>query len=119
MLLGFASELNGERMVGTIVAKPQAERQYEKALAEGDAPVMLEVAHDGLHTANIGNLKPGDELVLELRFAQTLAFEQGRLRLSIPTTIAPRYGNAERAGLQPQQVPQASIAGASTRWRCR
>ena len=94
---------------GTIVAKREAERQYEEALAEGDAPVMLEALADGLHTANIGNLKPGDEMVLEVRFAQLLTFEQGRLRLAIPTTIAPRYGNAESAGLQPQQVPQASL----------
>ena len=109
VLLGFASELNGERKVGTIVAKREAERRYEEALAEGDAPVMLEALADGLHTANIGNLKPGDEMALEVRFAQLLTFEQGRLRLAIPTTIAPRYGSAESAGLQPQQVPQASL----------
>lgn len=109
VLLGFASELNGQRLQGAIVARPEAERRYEAALAEGDAPVMLEALGDGLHTANIGNLKPGDELVLEVRFAEWLAFEQGRLRLAIPTTIAPRYGDAEGAGgLQPQQVPVAS-----------
>ena len=101
VLLGFASELNGERKVGAVVGKPAAERRYEEALAQGDAPVMLEALGDGLHTANIGNLKPGDELSLEVRFAQALAFEQGRLRLAIPTTIAPRYGNAASAGLQP------------------
>ena len=109
VLLGFASELNGERKVGTVVAKREAERQYEEALAEGDAPVMLEALADGLHTANIGNLKAGDEMTLEVRFAQLLTFEQGRLRLAIPTTIAPRYGSAVAAGLQPQQVPQASL----------
>ena len=109
VLMGFASELNGERKVGTVVAKRAAERQYEEALTEGDAPVMVEALDGGLHTANIGNLKPGDELVLEVRFAEALAFEQGRLRLSIPTTIAPRYGNAESAGLQPHQVPHASL----------
>ncbi len=109
VLLGFASELNGERKVGTIVAKPEAERRYEEALADGDAPVMLEARPDGLHTANVGNLKPGDEIVLEVRLAQLLAFEQGRLRLVIPTTIAPRYGSAEQAGLQPQQIPEVSL----------
>lgn len=109
VLLGFASELNGQRQVGTIVARPEAERRYESALAAGDAPVMVEALAGGLHTANIGNLKPGDEIVVELRFAQLLAFEQGRLRIVVPTTIAPRYGNAERAGLQPQQVPPVSM----------
>lgn len=109
VLLGFAAELNGARQVGTIVAKPQAERTYERALAQGDAPVLLEAGADGLHTANIGNLKPGDQMVLEVRFAQTLQVEQGRLRLALPTTIAPRYGNPLAAGLQAQQVPVVSM----------
>lgn len=109
VLLGFASELNGARQDGVIVAKREAESRYEASLEEGDAPVMLEAHSDGLHTANIGNLKPGDEIVLEARFAQLLRFEQGRLRVSIPTTIAPRYGNAGQTGLQPQQVPLASL----------
>lgn len=108
-LLGFASELNGERQEGVIVAKREAERQYEESLEEGDAPVMLEARADGLHTANIGNLKPGDEIVLECRFVQLLSFEQGRLRVSIPTTIAPRYGSPQQAGLQPQSVPLANL----------
>ena len=109
VLLGFASELNGERQEGAVVAKREAERQYEASLEEGDAPVMLEAHADGLHTANIGNLKPGDEIVLEWRFVQLLSFEQGRLRVSIPTTIAPRYGRPEQASLQPQQVPLAGL----------
>jgi Ca-activated chloride channel family protein len=109
VLLSFASELNGSRQVGTVVAKASAERQYEKALAAGDAPVMLEAGVDGVHTANIGNLKPGDELVIEVRMAQLLAFDQGRLRLAVPSTIAPRYGDPLGAGLQPQQLPTASM----------
>lgn len=112
VLLGFASELNGTRQEGVVVAKREAERQYEESLEEGDAPVMLEAHADGLHTANIGNLAPGDEIVLECRFVQLLNFEQGRLRVSIPTTIAPRYGSPQRAGLQPQQVPLASLDAA-------
>lgn len=110
VLLGFASELNGSRMEGLVVRRHQAEQQYEQALSEGDAPVMLEALGDGLHTANVGNLEPDDELVIELRFAQLLSFEQGRLRLSIPTTIAPRYGDPAAAGLQPQHVPTASLS---------
>ena len=112
VLLGFASELNGARMQGQVVRRREAEQRYEQALSEGDAPVMLESLGDGLHTANIGNLQAGDELVIELRFAQLLCFEQGRLRLSIPTTIAPRFGDPAGAGLQPQQAPQVSLTAA-------
>ena len=110
VLLGFAAELGGRRLQGTVQPRALGEQQYEKALAEGDAPALLEVSAGGLHTANIGNLRPGESIVLEVRFAQLLAFEQGRLRLAIPTTIAPRYGNAQRGGLQPQQVPEVSLS---------
>ena len=109
VLLGFASELGGVRQVGAVVARRQAELRYERALAAGDAPVMLEAHDGGLHTANIGNLKPGEEIVLEVRYAQVLAFEQGRLRLAIPTTVAPRFGMASLAGLQQQQVPEPTL----------
>ena len=108
VLLGFATELNGLRQSGRVVARAAAERRYESALDAGDAPVMLELAATGLYTANIGNLQPGDELVIEVRFARTLSFEQGRLRLAIPMTIAPRYGDPASAGLQPQQAPTTS-----------
>ena len=110
VLLGFAAELNGRRLDGRVLPRRQAERGYEDALAEGDAPVLLEVAAGGLHTANIGNLLPGETIVLELRSAQLLSFDHGRLRLAIPTTIAPRYGRPDQAGLLPHQAPQASLS---------
>ncbi|MFM2066882.1 MAG: hypothetical protein RLZZ584_1791 [Pseudomonadota bacterium] len=109
VLLGFASELDGVRQASTVVEKRRAERRYEAALAQGDAPVMLEARRDGIHTANIGNLKPGQVIVLELRLAQLLAFEQGRLRLALPMTIAPRHGSPAAAGLQPQQLPEVDL----------
>ncbi len=109
VLLGFAAEFDGHRIEGHVLASRQAEDVYEEALAQGDAPVLLEVSDDGIHTASIGNLAPGERVTLEVRFAQLMAFEQGRLRIAIPTTIAPRYGDAQRAGLQPQQVPQSSL----------
>ena len=109
VLLGFAAELNGLRQQGMVVARQAAEQRYEQALEAGDAPVLLESHGKGLYTASIGNLKPGDELVVECRQAQLVRFDQGRLRLAIPTTIAPRFGQPQQAGLQPQQVPQASL----------
>ena len=108
-LLGLAAEFGGRRLEGRVLPRQKAEAEYEQALDKGDAPVLLEVSGNGVYTANLGNLNPGESVTLEVRFAQLLAFEQGRLRVAIPTTIAPRYGNAVRAGLQPHQVPEASL----------
>jgi Ca-activated chloride channel family protein len=92
-----------------VMPRDQAEEVYENARADGDAPALLEAGPDGLYTANIGNLKRGEEVVLEIRFAQLVAFEQGGLRLAVPMNITPRYGNPSLSGLQPHQVPEAPL----------
>lgn len=109
VLLGMAVELNGKRMTGTVVEKKEAEATYEKAIQSGDLPVMLERSGKDLYTANLGNIQPGDEVVIEIDYAQLLRLEGGMLRLSLPTTIAPRYGDEHsQGGLASHQTAVAS-----------
>jgi Ca-activated chloride channel family protein len=109
VLLGMAVELNGKRMTGTVVEKKEAETTYEKAIQSGDLPVMLERSGKDLYTANLGNILPGDKVVIEIDYAQLLRLEGGMLRLSLPTTIAPRYGDEHsQGGLAPHQTAAAS-----------
>ncbi len=109
VLLGMAVELNGKRMTGTVVEKKEAEATYEKAIQSGDLPVMLERSGKDLYTANLGNILPGDNVVIELEYAQLLRLEGGMLRLALPTTIAPRYGDEHlQGGLAPHQTAVAS-----------
>ncbi len=104
-LLGMNVELNGKRMQAAVLEKTQATEKYEKAIDEGDTPVMVEKSAGGLYTANLGNLMAGEEAVIEIEYAQLLHFEQGRIRVSIPTTIAPRFGDAHRqGGLAPHET---------------
>jgi Ca-activated chloride channel family protein len=109
VLLSMAVELNGKRMTGTVVEKKEAETTYEKAIQSGDLPVMLERSGKDLYTANLGNILPGDEVVIEMEYAQLLKLEGGMLRLSLPTTIAPRYGDEHsQGGLAPHQTAASS-----------
>ena len=109
VLLGMAVELNGKRMTGTVVEKKEAEATYEKAIQSGDLPVMLERSGKDLYTANLGNILPGDNVVIELEYAQLLRLEGGMLRLALPTAIAPRYGDEHsQGGLAPHQTTAAS-----------
>ena len=110
VLLGLQVELGGVRRAGVVAEQRMAERRYEDAMAAGDTPILLERAGDGLYTVSLGNLKPGEEAVVEYRYGQLLSFAQGQVRLCLPTTIAPRYGQAQRQdGLRAHQVPSASL----------
>jgi len=104
VLLGLSVEIGERRLVGVVTGRLQAQREYEEAIEEGNSAVMLERAGDGLYTLNLGNLRPGERAVIEFRTGQFLRFEQNRVRVHVPTTIADRYGlQGSQAGLQPHQ----------------
>lgn len=97
-LLGLKAEIDGHRLQGTVMEKKEATQRYEKAIDEGDTPIMVERSASGLYSANLGNLKPGESAVIEIEYAQLLRFEQGQVRITVPTTVAPRYGDAHKTG---------------------
>ncbi len=106
-LMSMKVNLNGKELAGQIVEKKSAEAAYEKAIAEGDLPVMLERSGKDLYTANLGNLQPGDKATIEIEFAQLLDIDKGHLRITVPTTFAPRYGNPLAAGMAAHQSTDA------------
>jgi len=109
VLLDLDVRLGARTLTGVVVEKRQAEARYEDALAQGDSAAMLERAVDGVYTVNLGNLLAGEEAMIRYRCAQLLRFEHGSVRLTVPTVIAPRYGDPAAAGLQPHQVPVTDL----------
>ena len=91
-LLGMHVELNGKALDGCVVEKSEAEAKYEQAFEDGDLPVMLVREGKDLYSARIGNLKDGDEALIEIEYGQLLAPDRGYTRITLPTTIAPRFG---------------------------
>lgn len=103
VLLGFEVELGDRKWVGQVVPRAEAEEQYEDAVEAGNSAFRLTLLSSGLYAAALGNLMPGETVVLWLRYAEPLRRVSGRLRYRLPTTIAPRYGepNSIPAWLQP------------------
>ncbi len=95
---------------GVVIGKRQAEDRYEEAIAAGHTAVMVEKSVNGLYTVNLGNLKPGEEAKIAYRYAQLLRFEGNRVRLAVPTTIAPRYGDPHAdGGIKPHEAVQVDL----------
>ena len=97
-LLGMNVEIAGKRLQATVIEKKIAVEKFEQAIEDGDTPVMVERSALGLYTANLGNLKDREEVTIEIEYAQLLRFEQGQIRLCIPTVIAPRFGDPHQYG---------------------
>jgi Ca-activated chloride channel family protein len=110
VLLGLDATLGGQRRSGQVMAKQTATQNYEAAIEKGDAPIMVEKNKGGTYTASLGSLKPGEEAVLDIRYAQLLSLDHGQVRLTIPTTIGPRFGDAmSQGGLRFDQVPGSNL----------
>ncbi|MHA3980597.1 VIT domain-containing protein [Halovulum sp. GXIMD14794] len=107
-LLSVEAEIAGTRRIGEVVPAAQADAQYEDSIAGGDSAVLLEQIEPGLFTASIGNLRAGETAILRYRYGMLLRWNGDRVRLALPTTIAPRYGRARH--LQPHQLPEHSLA---------
>ena len=111
VLMGVDVELNGKQLKGEVTARSTARARYEEAISEGNSSIMLERNADHSYTLELGNLMAREECIITVRYAQMLQLDHGQIRLMLPTTIAPRYGNPiTQGGLLPHQATVTDIA---------
>ena len=107
VLLAVSVQLNGQTLHGEVLPKAKARDRYEVALEEGNSSVLISVNPDGSLGMELGNLLAGEECEIHLHYSQVLLPAQGSLRCMLPTTMAPRYGDAVRdGGFEPHLAPQ-------------
>jgi hypothetical protein len=82
----------GERVIeGQIREKQQAREEFRQAAAEGKRASLIEQERANLFTAAVANLGPNEELEVEIEYQETLDLDEGRVGLTFPLAITPRY----------------------------
>jgi Ca-activated chloride channel homolog len=82
----------GDRVIRSVIReRAEAKRTYEAAKAEGKRAALLEEERPNIFTASVANIMPGDRIEVRLRYVEPLRWEQGRLRLTFPMVVGPRY----------------------------
>lgn len=85
----------GERVVvAQIREKQTARREYDGAKREGRSASLLEQHRPNVFQMSIANVMPGDEIAVELRYAETVVPTDGSYRFVYPTVVGPRYNGA-------------------------
>ena len=104
----------GKRVVrGRIEERAEARRQYAQALDQGKRAALLEQERDDVFTVQVGNVKPGDAVVVRLTYSERLPFfEDGRTELRLPLVVAPRYVGGEE--LPREQAGHGVVPDTST-----
>jgi Ca-activated chloride channel family protein len=108
----------GERFIeGEIREKAQAKKAYEAAKAEGRKASLVEQERANLFTTSIANIAPGETIVIEIEYQETLRYDEGAFSVRFPLSITPRYipgtplPDRQGSGWSPDtvQVPDASL----------
>ncbi len=82
----------GERIIeAEIQEKNQARKTYETAKRAGKKAALVEQERPNLFTNSVANIGPGETIVIEIEYQQTLHYEQGEFSLRFPMAITPRY----------------------------
>jgi Ca-activated chloride channel family protein len=82
----------GERFIeGEIREKEQARKDYEQAKQQGKKTSLVEQQRANMFTTSVANIGPGESVVVEIEYLETLRYDDGTFSLRFPVTITPRY----------------------------
>ena len=90
-VVSFEAVIDGRTIKTQIKKKEDARQTYDQAMTGHRSAVLLEETTPEIFMIKLGQLKPGAGAAITLIYISELPVEGKMVRLTIPTTIAPRY----------------------------
>ncbi len=82
----------GQRVIeGEIHEKQQAEQIYQEAKKAGLTATMVKQYRPNIFTSDIANIAPFETISIELKYQQSLRYDNGYFELQLPMSIKSRY----------------------------
>ena len=76
VLLDLCAHIGGRELRAKVKPKKTAEIRYEQAILVGDRALLLEEADNEVLSISLGNLMPGERVLLKYHYAYLLAWQQ-------------------------------------------
>merc|ERR1719461_96555 len=90
-IIGFEATIDGHEIVAEVKEKEEAKAEYDQAMRQGNSAILLDETAPDIFSMKLGQLKAGAGAQVKLTYIMELPVEDKATRLTIPTTIAPRY----------------------------
>lgn len=94
----FLVEGKGFRVKSQLQPVKEAERHYEKAISQGHLGALARQYRDGIVNLSIGNIRPGESVVVRLDMIAGVEHHDDGYRFAFPFTMAPCYHPQARVG---------------------
>jgi hypothetical protein len=109
-VVGFTCKIGSRILTGIVKEKVKAKKIFDEAVAKGETAGLLEQTSESadVFSTKLGNIPAGKSVIIEITFIGELKHHETEgIRFTIPTSIAPRYGqgptHAMAGGSQVQQ----------------
>ena len=85
------AEVEGRKVVGRVKEKEAAREEYRDATSQGYTAVLVEEVKADILEIKVGRLAARASCRVSLTYLLEAEVEAGKTRLTLPTTLAPRY----------------------------
>lgn len=94
-IVSFRCYIGARLIEGIIKEKREASATYQAAVEQREPASLLEQQTPDVFSTSLGNIPPGETVKVEIEYIMELKHdaEVDGLRFTIPTSIAPRYGD--------------------------
>ena len=90
-VVAFTAVLEGRTVKTVVKEKKEAEKEYQEAVSNRKTAFLLEENKPDIFQVKVGHLPPGAGCEVTITYLSELPVEEAKTRLTIPTTVAPRY----------------------------
>jgi Ca-activated chloride channel homolog len=82
----------GDRIIeGQIREKQQAKKEYQQAKIAGKRSSLVEQERPNIFTSSVSNIGPGEDIMIEITYQQSVRYQNETFSLRFPMVVAPRY----------------------------
>jgi Ca-activated chloride channel homolog len=115
----MSMQVGERRIAGEIRERQAAHQAYAQAKSEGRQATLVDQQRPNMFTSTVANIAPGSSVTVSIAYLDSIAFRDGRFRLSLPMAITPRYTPGATADpeigaagvVAPEDLPRGSDTG--------
>nr|OQO19169.1 hypothetical protein B0A51_12945 [Rachicladosporium sp. CCFEE 5018] len=109
---GYTISYAGKVLNGVVKQKEVARQTFQAAVDRGETAGLLEALPAGIFGTTIGNVPANTEVHVEIRYCGALIHDAALdgLRFTLPTSIAPRYGEYPGQVLQSNTTAPGGVS---------
>ncbi len=87
----FVMTVGDRKIRGIIREREQAEQIYSEARAQGHVASLLTEERPNVFTQKVANIEPGKQIDINIRYFNTLQYDDGAYEFVFPMVVGPRY----------------------------